>query len=111
MTKYLVLYRAGVSATDQMANATPEQAQAGLDAWNTWAGEAGSAVIDLGAPLAPAAIVGAGAGAAADPLGGYSVMQADSIDALRALLQRHPHLMLPGASIEVHEFLSMPGMG
>ena len=38
-------------------------------------------------------------------------MQAESLDALRALLDRHPHLMLPGATIEVHEFLSMPGMG
>ena len=38
MNKYLVLYRAPVSAREQMANATPEQAKAGgIDIVNTGA--------------------------------------------------------------------------
>ena len=111
MSKYLVLYRANVSATDQMASATPEQAKAGMDAWMAWAGDAGTAVVDLGSPLAPSATIGPGASDSAKQIGGYSIMQSESLDALRALLERHPHLMLPGASIEIHEFLSMPGMG
>ena len=111
MTKYLVLYRADMSATEQMASATPEQAQAGMDLWMTWAGEAGSAVVDLGTPLSPAAVVGSDASGEAEPIGGYSIMQAESLEALRSLLDRHPHLMLDGATIEVHEFLEMPGMG
>jgi hypothetical protein len=32
MTKYLLLYRAPVSAAEQMANTDPEAAQAGMDA-------------------------------------------------------------------------------
>jgi hypothetical protein len=41
---------------------------------------------------------------------GYSILQAESKDALMALLKNHPHFMAPGASIEVFEFLPMPGM-
>jgi hypothetical protein len=37
MSKFLVLYRSSVSAREQMANATPEQAQAGMQAWQAWA--------------------------------------------------------------------------
>ena len=48
MAKFLVLYRSKVSAVEQMAQSTPEQAQAGMDAWTTWAEQAGDAVVDLG---------------------------------------------------------------
>jgi hypothetical protein len=109
MTKYLLLYRAPVSATEQMADSTPEQAQAGMEAWMTWAGKAGSAIVDLGSPLAPATSVGADR-ASGDFIGGFSVMEAESVDALQGLLDGHPHLELEGAAIEVHEFLPIPGM-
>jgi hypothetical protein len=51
MSKFLVLYRSSVSAREQMANATPEQAQAGMQAWQAWVESAGPAMVDLGAPL------------------------------------------------------------
>ena len=37
MSKFMVLYRAPLSAREQMASATPEQMQAGLEAWQAWA--------------------------------------------------------------------------
>jgi hypothetical protein len=109
MTKYLLLYRAPVSASEQMANASPEAAQAGMDAWMTWASKAGSAIVDMGSPVTPATSVGADR-APGDFIGGYSILEADSVDALETLLDGHPHLQLDGASIEVHEFLPVPGM-
>ena len=42
MTKYLLLYMSPVTPQDQMANASPEEGQAGMEAWNAWAGRAGS---------------------------------------------------------------------
>jgi hypothetical protein len=42
-------------------------------------------------------------------VGGYSILQADSADALRPILASHPHLLIPGSAIEVHELLAMPG--
>ena len=110
MTKFMVLYRSAMSAREQMAGATPEQAQAGMDAWMAWAAKAGDAVVDLGAPLEDAAHVGPGsAGGDSDHIGGFSILQAESADAVTGILDGHPHLQT-GGSIEVLEFLSMPGM-
>lgn len=112
MTKYLLLYNSPVSAEDQIANASPEEGQAGMEAWNTWAGRAGSAIIDFGSPVQAAGTVGAtggGVGGDREHVGGFSILEADSADALRGLLEDHPHLMLDGASIEFFEFLELPG--
>jgi YCII-related domain len=103
MTKFLVLYRGEQSAMELMARATPEQQQAGMQAWMTWAEKAGPAIVDLGAPLAPVADGGDGG------LGGFSIMQAESAKALDAVLDGHPHTA-QGGTIEVYEFLPMPGM-
>ena len=102
MTKYLVLYRSKMTADQQMAQSTPEQAQAGMDAWMAWAEQVGDAVVDLGAPLA---VVEAG-GDSGDPISGYSIFQAESHEALAKVLEGHPHLAMGGSL----ESLSMPGM-
>jgi hypothetical protein len=109
MAKYIIFYRAPVSAREQMASATPEQAQAGMDAWMTWSGKAGSAVVDLGSPAGFAGHVGPGAAGSQD-IGGYSILQADSMEAVEAILDGHPHLGMPGASIDVLELMPPPGM-
>ena len=105
MAEFLVLYRAATTATEQMAAGTPEQAQAGMDAWMAWAQRAGDAVVDLGSPLN---VVEPG-GDAGDPIGGFSVLQAEDADALGKVLDGHPHAAM-GGTIEVLEFLAMPGM-
>src|SRR5919199_6630776 len=105
MAKFLVLYRSATTAAEQMAAGTPEQAQAGMEAWMAWAHRAGDAVVDLGAPLG---VVQPG-GDAGDPIGGFSILQADSADAVRAVLDGHPHSAM-GGTIEILEFLSIPGM-
>jgi hypothetical protein len=103
MTKYLLLYRAPVSAAEQMANADPEAAQAGMAAWMAWSQRAGSAIVDLGSPLQAIYTDGEG-----DPVGGYSIMEADSLERLQGLLDGHPHTG-SGGTIEIHEFLPMGG--
>lgn len=111
MTKYLLLYVSSVSAEDQMANASPEEGQAGMEAWNAWAGRVGSAIVDFGAPVQASGTVGATGGGLESGgryVGGFSILEADSADALRGLIQDHPHLMLDGASIEFFEFLELP---
>lgn len=111
MKRFLVLYQSAASAEEQMARATPEQAKAGMDAWMAWAGKAASAIVDLGAPLgAGQHVESASRSAGATQIRGYSVLQAGSGDEVVRLLEGHPHLMMPGASIEVLEALPMPGM-
>lgn len=112
MKKYLVLYQSTASASQQMAQATPEQVKAGMDAWMAWAARVGTAIVDFGTPVGNGVTVSGdntnktiGAG-----VGGFSILQAESPAALNELLKGHPHFMAPGATIDVHEFLPLPGM-
>jgi hypothetical protein len=99
MKKFLVLYRSSVSAAEQMAAATPEQAQAGMAAWMDWEEQNRDAIVELGSPL----------GGDSD-VSGYSIVQAESKDAAAELFEDHPHLHMPGgSSIELLEFLPLPG--
>jgi hypothetical protein len=111
MAKFMVLYRAPVSAQEQMSGATPEQAQAGLEAWNVWGAKAGDALVDFGSPVSQVGVVGGEISSSGGPyIGGFSVLEAESVDSIRPLLDDHPHLMLEGATIEILEYLPTPGM-
>jgi hypothetical protein len=109
----MVLYRSRVPATEQMGS-DPEAAQAGMALWINWAGRVGSALADMGSPLGSVATITA-SGSTADGsspfIGGFSVLEADSVVAAKKLLNDHPHFHAPGdPSIEVLEFLPIPGM-
>ena len=111
MAKYLILYRSPMSTSEQLANATPEQMKAGMDAWMAWAGKAGDKVADLGSPLAHSTHVGPGSAASGGAdVCGYSILEADSAEEAAGALDGHPHLEMPGNSIEVLELMTMPGM-
>jgi hypothetical protein len=49
------------------------------------------------------------AGDEGDPIGGYSILQANSAEALSAVLKGHPHTIW-GGTIETLEMLGMRGM-
>ena len=100
--KFLVLYKSDTTAQQQMGQATPEQAEAGMQEWMSWAGRAGSAIVDMGSPVAPSSDGADGS------IGGYSILEADSREALDGVLEGHPHLAI--GTIDVHEFLAVPGM-
>lgn len=104
MSKFMILYRAPAAAMEQMANATPEQREAGLEAWRAWASKVGYAVVDLGTPLAHTTHVGAGA-ASTDGVCGYSILQAGSADEVETILDGHPHLSMPANSVEILEVI------
>jgi hypothetical protein len=108
MKKFLVLYRSSVSAKDQMASATPEQGKAGMDAWMAWAKKAGPAVIDLGSPCGDSSLLRGSP--AAGFIGGYSLVQGETVDQVKRLFEGHPHFQAPNGSIELLELMSIPGM-
>jgi hypothetical protein len=111
MKKFLVLYKAPTSAFEQMKNSTPEQQKAGMDAWMTWSKKAGSSIVDMGAPLGKSVrVTKTGSSAATNDLGGFSIMQAESKEALAKALEGHPHFMMPEGFIEVVELMAVPGM-
>ncbi len=111
MKKFLVLYRASTSAFEQMKNATPEQQKAGMDAWMAWSKNSTGSIVDMGAPLGKSLRVTTGGSApATNDLGGYSILQAESKEALAETLKGHPHFMMPDGSIDIVEVMPIPGM-
>jgi len=76
-----------------------------------WAGRAGEHLTDMGAPLGNGQeITPAGVSPANANVGGYSLLEADNVEEAVALMDGHPHLMMPGASIQVFPALDIPGM-
>lgn len=112
MKKFLVLYRAPIDAFDQMMKSTPEQQKAGMDAWMAWSRRAAAAIVDMGAPLGKALqVTAAGPSPTRNDLGGYSIMQGESKEAVAEHMKGHPHFMMPGGFIEIVELLPLPGAG
>jgi hypothetical protein len=111
MKKFLALYRAPASSFQQMQKATPEQQKAGMQAWMTWTKKAAASIVDMGAPLGKSQRVTAGGAAdSSNDLGGYSILQAESKEALVKSLEGHPHFMMADATIDVVEVMPIPGM-
>lgn len=112
MAKFMVLYNSNEKASDTMANASPEQMQASMAEWMAWKEEAEkTAKVDFGLPLQAAARMTSGGVSDSDSqVSGYSVIEGESKEAVLDLLETHPHLKRPGASIDVLEMLAMPGM-
>ncbi|MFC1960126.1 hypothetical protein ACFLYO_05410 [Chloroflexota bacterium] len=109
MNKYMLLYLAPVDAWQQMANTAPEEAQKQMALWEAWFKKQGSAVVEMGSPLGNGQNFTAnGSGTTTQAkVAGYSVMEAAAMDNIQAMLGDHPHLALPGSSIEVLEMASM----
>lgn len=112
MAKFMILYNSTATANEVMANATPEQVKASMDEWIQWRDEANkTAQVEFGLPLQAVNRVTAEAVVNSDSqVSGYSIVEGGSKDAIIELLQSHPHLKRPGASIDVLEMLPLPGM-
>jgi hypothetical protein len=104
MQRFLVLYRSKMTAGEQMGASSPEERQAGMDAWMAWAARAGDALVDFGSPTEPTSDDDPGP---AGWIGGYSILQAEDAAAVNAILDGHPHSQV--GTLEVLQILPMPG--
>lgn len=111
MKKFLVLYKAPSSAFEEMGKATPEQQKAGMDAWMAWGQKAAASIVDMGAPLGKSLrVTKSGASPTTNDLGGFSILQGESKEAVAEAMKGHPHFMMPGGFMEIVEFMAIPGM-
>jgi hypothetical protein len=112
MKKFLVLYKATRGEFEKAMNSSPAEQKAGMEQWTAWGQKAASSIVDMGAPLGKSLrITKGGASPVVNDLGGYSILQAESKEALAETLKGHPHfLMGPESSIEVTELMAIPGM-
>ncbi|NOQ70757.1 MAG: hypothetical protein GQ574_02080 [Crocinitomix sp.] len=107
MKQFLVNYYSSPASMAKMATATPEEKEAGMKPWMDWAESMGENLLNMGAPLMPAQVVG-GSSAAKATATGYSIIQAADSNAAHALLANHPHLQWDAeASIEISECAAM----
>ena len=106
MSRFVVLYRAPMTAREQMSKATPEDG----NAWMGWFGECGDALVDMGAMLDVGLRVGVSGSSQGDTnVTGFSILEAESMEAAIAMVQSHPHLRYAeGCEIEVREYLTPP---
>ncbi|HEU4913328.1 MAG TPA: YciI family protein [Actinomycetes bacterium] len=107
MGKYIYLYRGPATSP---ADQTPEQTAEIMAAWEKWMGSLGSALVDGGAPFGErTAVVDDGSSTSASDLNGYTIVQADSLDAARKHTADHPFLSEGKGrfTLEVFELLPM----
>lgn len=110
MTRYIVLYYAPLDVAQRFAQATPEEAAKGLQAWVDWAQKIGPALVDPGKPLGNAMKVTASGITKTDSkIIGMSILQAESMDEALEMVKDHHHLhWAPECEIVVLEEMPIP---
>ena len=104
MAKYLFVYHGGTqpSSKDELATT--------MDKWGAWFGSMGTALIDGGNPVTGHHTVDSGdrvtKDGGANPAGGYSLVEAASIEEATAIAKRLPHVEY-GGSVEIGEAQDM----
>lgn len=106
MPTYLVTYHGGPGMPSD-----PEAVQQMQAAFQAWVAEVGSAMHDPGAPLGAAKTVHGDRvadGSEGVTIGGYTLLDADSLDEAVGLVRSHPFLRR-GGSLQVNEAVSPGG--
>jgi hypothetical protein len=100
MKKFLAIYQSSAESTKQMQQATPEQTAEMMGHWMKWKAANEKHIVDFGAPLMSGAVMGSAA--SYGTVSGYSVLQAESIEELKAACSDHPH-----QNMEILECINM----
>lgn len=104
MAKYALIFHGGSMPE------TEEEGAAVMAAWGTWMEGLGTALTDPGNPFGTATTINSDGstigGGGANPASGYSLIEADSLEAAVVLAKDCP-ILDGGGSIEVAEALDM----
>jgi uncharacterized protein YciI len=107
MSKFIYIYKGPAASMDQY---TEEQSAEQMAAWGAWMGKVQSSLVDTGAPFAAGAVVtDDGAPGVSSDLTGYSIVEAENLEAAKALTQGHP-LLAEGSgkySLEIFELIDI----
>ena len=100
MPKYLLGYHGGGMPS------TPQEGEKVMAAWGRWIAGLGAAMLDAGNPTGPAKTILANGkvsdGGGANPLTGYSIIEAPNLDAAVKMASDCPQLA-SGGSVQVAE--------
>ena len=102
MPKYVLGYHGG------SAPSSKEEGDRVMAAWGAWIGSLGKALVDPGNPTSSAKTIAPGGkitdGGGSNPITGYSILEAPSLDAAVTMVKGCPQLT-SGGSIEVAEIM------
>jgi hypothetical protein len=104
MPKFLITYHGGEGVPS-----TPEAQQQVHAAFGAWMAEVGNAMADPGAPLGPFKSVsadGVDGAPAAGKLGGYTLLEAGTLDEAVGLVESHPFIKR-GGTLQVSEAIEL----
>jgi hypothetical protein len=112
MNRYIVLYSAPLGVAERFAQATPEEAMAGMQLWVDWAQRIGTGLVDPGKPLGSAIrVTKDGASSTESNIIGMSILQAESMAGALAMVKDHHHLhWAEDCEIVVLEEMPIPEM-
>lgn len=106
MSKFLLLYHGPATPMDQF---TPEQSEQQMRAWGEWMGRVGPALTDGGAPFgARDAVADDGSSTKPSDQNGYTIVEADSLEAARKLTDGHPFLQEGKGRFRIEIFELVP---
>ena len=103
MANYVFAYHGGKMPE------TPEEGAKEMEKWQAWYGQMGAGIVDGGAPVGMSKTVsssGVSDDGGANPLSGYTVVKADSMDAACEMAKGCP-IIGNGGSVEVAEAMEM----
>jgi hypothetical protein len=110
MAKFIYLYNGPATPPEQMS---PQQAKKEMQAWGAWMEKIGKAMVDMGQPMAQsAAVVDDGSSRQPTQLNGYSIVEADSLEAAKDMAEGHPFLSEGKGrfSVDIYELMPAPSM-
>lgn len=116
MKTFLAVYlgsAAGMDAWKKMDEAQRKPLEAaGVQAWHAWVKTNEKAILDSGGPLGKTKRISKqGIADVRNEMGAYTVVQAESHEAVAKMFENHPHFtVFPGDAVEVMERLPIPGM-
>ncbi|HSV38932.1 MAG TPA: hypothetical protein VLI04_09250 [Nocardioidaceae bacterium] len=106
MAKFILLYRGDATPPE---NLTEEQSAEIMGQWGVWMEKHGPSLVDLGTPFgARVGVGGDGADQAPANLNGYTIVEADSLEAAKGFCDGHPFLHETGAEFAVDIFELVP---
>lgn len=104
MSKFMFVYHGGGMPD------TPEEGARMMAAWNAWYADMGDAVIDPGNPVGQSMTVtsvGVAADGGANPVSGYTIVDAQSVEAACEMAKGCPMVADGSGSVEVAPIVEM----
>ena len=109
MNKYLLIYHSPASAMEKYKDMTEEETKGVMEDWMAWKERSGDGVVDFGNPVGKQTIVTlSDSKEVSDDTTGYSIIQAESLDEAKALLENHPSIKDDdGSTISLYQIHEM----